>query len=98
MQEKIQSDWTKILGKEAEFEAGHEVPALELIHVLKASFVRLFYLMNEQDLQSKSVEPAALVMMGVACRLSKEFQQMMAYKSGQHWWPATTAQSLFNEV
>ena len=176
MQEKIQSDWTKILAKEAEFEAGHWVPALELIHVLRGSFVRLFYLMNEKDLESKSLEPAASVMMGVACRcqgdsacienthqsakdilrdarhnirsrvhkqfavqqsrmmvtrkwdhiqvedadkactpvsslpkftpfthpgshkLNKEFQRMMEYKSGQHWWPATTAQSLFNEV
>ena len=30
--------------------------------------------------------------------LTKEFHQVMQHKAGQHWWPSTSAQPLFNEV
>ena len=33
-----------------------------------------------------------------AHKLKKCFQEVMKHKSGQHFWPATTPQSLFNEV
>lgn len=31
-------------------------------------------------------------------KLKKEFQNMMKWKSGQHWWQSTSAQSLIDQV
>ena len=46
----------------------------------------------------KSLPPFVPLTQPAKHHLTKEFHQVMQHKAGQHWWPSTSAQSLFNEV
>ena len=173
-QKQIQTDWGKLLSLEADSASGKNCGPIDSIHILSSSFMRLLFLLNEQDIAvggsaaSTLLEVAMRHQGDTACiesthssakdilrdsrhnirsavhkqhavqtskvmdsrgwehisvsdmekattnprslpafipftnpnshKLKKEFQKIMQEKSGQHWWPATTPQSLFNEV
>ena len=173
-QRVIDQEWKQILQVESEFAKGTNIKALEAIHCLKSSWVRIMFLSNEADILAGTQDCSDLMVASVqhmgdtTCienthqgakdclresrhnvrsrvhkmaavintsvmksrkfthiflteaekaqasvkqfgrfapcthpnshQMSKQFQSIMQHKGRDHYWPATSASSLFSEV